>query len=147
MHLLCTAVYHLLSRKAQRTDPMCYFRPISLAKGYWYHSCRKSTTCFCCLGGFHILMSFLGNVGAIMKGSGLEDLLSVVYAENSVMYMLSGKAVSRAIWGHLLVELSLMSLLLEMIREKVSIDFGELDEFYDRALVGNTDEESLHKLT
>ena len=92
-------------------------------------------------------MSFLGNVGAIMKGSGLEDLLSVVYAENSVMYMLSGKAVSRAIWGHLLVESSLMSLLLEMIREKVFIDFGELDEFYDRALVGNIDEESLHKLT
>ena len=42
-------------------------------------------------------MSFLGSVGAVMKGSGLEDLLPVVYAENSAMYMLSGKAVSRAI--------------------------------------------------
>ena len=92
-------------------------------------------------------MSFLGSAGAVMKGSGLEDLLPVVYAENSVMYMLSGKAVSRAIWGHLLVESSLMSLLLEMIKEKVSIDFGELGEFYDRALSGHLDEESLHKLT
>ena len=36
-------------------------------------------------------MSFLGIVGAIIKGPGLEDLLSVVYAENSAMHMLSGK--------------------------------------------------------
>ena len=91
-------------------------------------------------------MSFLGSVVAIVKGSGLEDLLSVVYAENSVMHMLSGKAVSRTIRGHLLVESSLMQLLLEMIKEKANIDLGELDEFYDRALDGNLDEESLHKL-
>ena len=91
-------------------------------------------------------MSFLGSVGAIMKGSGLEDLLSAVYAENSVMHLLSGKAVSRAIQGHVLVESSLISLLLEMIKEKTYNDFGELNEFYDRARDGNLDEESLHKL-
>ena len=62
----------------------------------------------CRLGGFHTLMSFLGSIGAIMKGSGLEDLLSEVYAENSVIHMVSGKAVARAIRGHLLVESSLM---------------------------------------
>ena len=62
------------------------------------------------------------------------------------MHMLSGKAVSRTIRGHLLVESSLMQLLLEMIKEKANIDLGELDEFYDRALDGNLDEESLHKL-
>ena len=45
----------------------------------------------CCLEDFHTLMSFLGIVGAIIKGPGLEDLLSVVYAENSAMHMLSGK--------------------------------------------------------
>ena len=39
-----------------------------------------------------------------------------------------------------------MSLLLEMINEKASTDFGELGEFYDQALDGNLDEESLHKL-
>ena len=36
-------------------------------------------------------MSFLGIFGAIIKGPGLEDLLFVVYAENSGMHMLSGK--------------------------------------------------------
>ena len=91
-------------------------------------------------------MSFLGSIGGIMKGSGLADLLSVVYAENSVMHMLSGKAVSRAIQQHLLVESSLVSLLLEMIKEKANIDFRELDEFHDTALDVNFDKESLHKL-
>ena len=51
----------------------------------------------CCLEDFHTVMSFLGIVGAIIKGPGLEDLLSVVYAENSAMHRLSGKAVSREI--------------------------------------------------
>ena len=78
-------------------------------------------------------MNFLGSIGAIMKGSGLEDL-SEVYAENSVTHMVSGKAVARAIRGHLLVESSLMSLLPDMIKEKTDIDFGELDKFYERAL-------------
>ena len=91
-------------------------------------------------------MSFLDSVSAIMKGSGLENLLSVVYAENSVMHILSGKAISRAIRGHILVELSLMPFSLEMINEKANNDFGKLKELYDRALDGNLDEESLHKL-
>ena len=77
-----------------------------------------------------------------MKGSGLEDLLSVVYVENSVMHMLSGKAVSTEIRGHLIVESSLMPLLLEMVKEKANIDLEELDEFYDTAVDGNLDEES-----
>ena len=29
-------------------------------------------------------MSFLGSIGAIMKGSGLEEAMEQVYAENSV---------------------------------------------------------------
>ena len=60
-------------------------------------------------------MSFLGSIGAIMKGSGLEDLLAQVYADNCITHMISGKAVSRAIRGHLLVESSLMSLIFNMI--------------------------------
>ena len=91
-------------------------------------------------------MNFLGSISAIMKGSGLADLLSVVYAENSVMHMLLGKAISRAIQRYLLVESPLVSLLLEMTNEKANIDFRELDEFHDTALDVNFDKESLHKL-
>lgn len=52
------------------------------------------------LGGFHLQMSFLGAIGHIMSGSGLQELLECVYASNAVVHMLSGKAVSRAVRGH-----------------------------------------------
>ncbi|ELU14070.1 hypothetical protein CAPTEDRAFT_196673 [Capitella teleta] len=39
------------------------------------------------LGGFHILMSFMGSVGYIMGGSRLEVLWESVYAPASVVHM------------------------------------------------------------
>lgn len=47
------------------------------------------------LGGFHLLMSFLGSIGNIMEGSGLAELLQTIYAGNSVINILSGHAYSR----------------------------------------------------
>ena len=91
-------------------------------------------------------MSFLGSIGTLMKGSGLEDLLSQVYAENSVKHMMSGKAVVRAIRAHILVESSLMSLLLEIIKENSDVDFIELDVSYKKALDANLDAESFREM-
>ena len=48
------------------------------------------------LGGFHTLMSFLGSIGNIMDGSGISELLHVVYGENTVKHMMSGKAIARS---------------------------------------------------
>lgn len=56
------------------------------------------------LGGLHIEMNYLGCISHIMAGSGLEDLLELVYASNAVTHMLSGKAIARAIKGHFLVD-------------------------------------------
>ena len=67
------------------------------------------------LGGFHLLMSFLGSIGTLMDGSGLSELLATCYGPNAVIHMLSGKAVSRAIRGHFLVEAALMTKLLTML--------------------------------
>ena len=63
------------------------------------------------LGGFHTEMSFLGTIGSLMAGSGLKEIMSQVYAEGSVEHMLRGKAVTRAVRAHFLVEgaLNLMS--------------------------------------
>ena len=91
-------------------------------------------------------MSFLSSIGAITKGSGLEDLLAQVYAENCITHI-SGKAVSRAIRGHLLVESSLMLLIFNLIKETTYVHFEELDEFYNRALDDELDEGSLQALT
>lgn len=59
------------------------------------------------LGAFHTEMSFLGSIGHLMSGTGLQELLEVVYAGNAVVHMLSGKSVSRAVRGHILVDAAL----------------------------------------
>ncbi len=53
------------------------------------------------LGGLHTDMSFLSIIGHLMAGSGLNELLEVVYVSNSVTHIISGKALSRAVRGHL----------------------------------------------
>ncbi|KAK3092092.1 hypothetical protein FSP39_025112 [Pinctada imbricata] len=69
------------------------------------------------LGGFHLQMSFLGAIGHIMSGSGLQEVLETVFAPNAVGHMVSGKAVSRAIRGHNLVSSGLNAILLAQIFE------------------------------
>ena len=56
-------------------------------------------------------MSFLGSIGHIMAGSFLQELLELGYAQNAVGHILSGKAISRAIRGHFLVDSALNALL------------------------------------
>ena len=63
------------------------------------------------LGGFHMQMSFLGSIGHLMADSGLQELLEIAYASNTVSHMLTGKAVSRAVRGHLLVDAALNTIL------------------------------------
>ena len=48
-------------------------------------------------------MNFLGAVGDMMSGSGIEELLEMVYATNSVGHMMSGKAFARATRRHFLL--------------------------------------------
>ena len=46
-----------------------------------------------------------------MAESGLKELLEMIYASNAVDHMLSGKAVSRAVRGHLIIDAALNALL------------------------------------
>lgn len=39
------------------------------------------------------MMSFLGNIGYLSEGLGLERLFEAVYAKNMVPHIMSGKAV------------------------------------------------------
>ena len=61
------------------------------------------------LGGFHLMMSFLGSNRTLMKGSGIFEALQTVYRKNSVEHMMSGKAVTRAIQGHFLMSSALFT--------------------------------------
>ena len=58
------------------------------------------------------MMSFMGSLGTMMKGSGFEEALGCVYGPNAVTHMMSGKVVSRALRGHFLLESALTNKLL-----------------------------------
>jgi len=63
------------------------------------------------LGGLHVQMSFLGAIGHLMAGSGLHEVLDLIYASKAVDHILSGKTIARAVRAHLLVDAALNTLL------------------------------------
>ena len=56
------------------------------------------------LGSFHTEMSFIGRIGHLMVGSGLQELLETIYANNAFTHMLTERPVQRAFCGLLLVD-------------------------------------------
>jgi len=42
-------------------------------------------------------MNFLGVIGYVMKGSGIEELLGLLYGPSTVDHVMSGKAFARAL--------------------------------------------------
>ena len=97
----------------------------------------------CRLGGFHTLMSFLGSVGNMMTGSGLEELFAEIYAEHSVIHIMSGKAFSRALHAHFLTESALVTLILTIIKEDESFDRSIIDKFSLELSLGSTAKQQL----
>ena len=47
-----------------------------------------------------------------MAGSGLQEVFEVVYAGSTVSHILTGKAISRAVCGHMLVDAALNTILI-----------------------------------
>jgi len=111
----------------------------------------------CRLGGFHMMMSFLGSIGTLMSGSGLSDALELCYGCNAVLHM-SGKHVSRAVRGHFLADAAVRVTLIKHVLpadeeecdtvSNESSDGGRLTAAevnsikcaYDRSFEGCTDE-------
>ena len=50
-----------------------------------------------------------------MGGFGLEEVLTEVYAENSILHIISGKAYARAVRGYILVDSTLNNMLIEEV--------------------------------
>ena len=65
------------------------------------------------LGGFHLVMSYMGAIGYIMSGSGLQVQWQTVYATNSIKHMMTGHAYARALRAHMLSAVSIASLMLD----------------------------------
>ena len=61
------------------------------------------------------MMSFMGSIGTLMDGSGIASALQTIYGENSVKHILGGKAIARAVRGHLLVGSAIQFMLLQIL--------------------------------
>ena len=72
------------------------------------------------LGSFHTLMSFLGSIGSMMRGSGLEEVMGLIFRSNTIEYVLSGKAYARAVRGQFILHSALTELLLDYLKNPLS---------------------------
>ena len=66
-------------------------------------------------------MSFLGSIGSLMRGSGLESLFREVYSDNTNSHIMFGKAVSRALRAHFLTEAAFHLLLLNLVFDDMAL--------------------------
>lgn len=78
------------------------------------------------LGGFHTLMSFNGSIGFVMDGSGLKEAFCTIFAENSAEKALDGRAYSRGMRGHSLVQIALTNIIFENMQLS-EIESAKLD--------------------
>jgi len=94
------------------------------------------------LGSFHTLMNLFGAIGTLMEGSGLKEILQTIYGDNAVVHMLTGKAVHRALRGHLLVDLCLANQVISKIIDsepEFQCLIQELETLYCKAENGEID--------
>ena len=115
------------------------------------------------LGGLHTTISFLGSIGHIMTSSGLQAILETVYALFS--YMLNGKAISRAVRGHLLVVAALHAIIMsesyscpvilendeegkqtpEAFDVDDNVDLLQISELFDKSISGEINAEDVEQ--
>ncbi|KAE8739268.1 hypothetical protein FOCC_FOCC015228 [Frankliniella occidentalis] len=74
-------------------------------------------------------MSYLGSIAHIMSGSGLKEVWAQVYAFNSLTHMEAGKAYSRAVRAHFLVQEAIISMLLDGVIQDATRR-GDIWELY-----------------
>ena len=103
----------LTERHGLGISPVTFDQPLYIKAVEIDMSSPDLPNIFVLLGGFHLLMSYMGSLGFIMAGSGLESMWETVYAPNSIQHMLTGHAYSRALRAHILSSAAISSVLLE----------------------------------
>ena len=95
---------HGLGINPVTSDQLLYIKAVKIVM-----SSPDLPNIFVRLGGFHLLMSYMGSLGFIMAGSRLESMWETVYAPNSIQHMLTGHAYSRALRAHILSSAAISS--------------------------------------
>ena len=72
----------------------------------------KSMNIVLVLGGFHLMMSFMGSIDSLMKASELSEALSTCYGTNVIEHMITEKSVSRRLRGDFLAATALQTKLM-----------------------------------
>ena len=87
------------------------------------------------LGTFHTIMNLLGCIGYLMANTGLSDISEDIYGECTVNQMLIGKAYSRALRGHLIVDQVLSNIIFERAMQIHGLNINDeterLEKLYD----------------
>ena len=63
-------------------------------------------------------MNFLGAFGTLVENTGLRNILKVVYEDHTVPHMMTVKAISRGLRGHVIVDQCLSTLLANIFMEE-----------------------------
>ena len=88
------------------------------------------------LGGFHLVMSYMGAMCTVMSCSGLQTMWEKVYAPKSVKHMLTGSAYSRALRAHILTVAAIVSHLLDTPNCLSGINISKVQSVYESLLNG-----------
>ncbi|GBO01717.1 hypothetical protein AVEN_1095-1 [Araneus ventricosus] len=126
-------------------DQPLYFKAREIISSYDEDSKLSNTVVR--LGGFHLLMSFMGSIGYIMNGSGLKELLNTINAFNSIEKITAGHAYSRAVRAHMLTHLSIAKIVLQSIdfTPDLSAELERILYYFDRSVVLETNQEEYYK--
>ena len=101
----------------------------------------KSMKIVLILGGFHLMMSFLGSIGMIMNGSGLSEALQTTYGPNAVIHMMTGKTISRSLRGHFLVASALTTKLITKFIPPTFADALHAERDFEDVPIGSEDDD------
>ena len=86
-----------------------------IARGIISDKKSDVSCCFIALGTFHLLMATMAGISKLMNNTGLEEVMSTIYAENSLKSILNGKSYKRGMRAHSIVFISLVQLLVEQL--------------------------------
>ncbi len=116
-----------IEKAGQSVCPVTFDQPLYIKASEIIAASPELKTCLVArLGGFHLIMSYMGAIGYIMGGSGLDALWQTVYAGATVQHMLNGHAYARALRAHFLTSAALTTLVLSQPHCLDDVDTNQL---------------------
>ena len=94
-----SCIYSVLLHIIEQSKVLNVVTPrVTFDQSFWFKSIEiivsKLLPIVSRLVGFHTLMGFLGSIGKLMEGSGLNAVLETIYGKNTADHIIIGKAIS-----------------------------------------------------